>query len=169
MVARNATIFKWTLYAAAALLCFVAQGLLERVTIWGVIPFLYPMVAAIPATYEGSVPGTAFALAVGIAADLLLPAPLPCFYTLVFPLAGLCATLISQSVLRSGSLCSLAGTAVAFLLTGGFHCLLLWVERRSAWSAGGYLLLRELLVSLPLALPVNALFRAVSRRVHLDD
>lgn len=169
MVARNATIFKWTLYILAALLCFFAQGLLQRLTFWGVIPFLFPLVAAIPATYEDSLFGTAFALVVGIVADLLLPAPLPCFYTLVFPLTGLCAALIGRGSLRSGLLCSLTGSAIAFLLTGGFHCLLLWVSRRTAWSVSGYVLLREMLVTLPLVFPVNFLFRAVSRRVHIDD
>ena len=92
MLARNETIFKWVLYAAAALLCFFIQGaVLQRITVWGVIPFLYPALAAIPATYEGPVSGTVFALCVGVVCDLLLPASSPCLYTLAFPLAGLCA------------------------------------------------------------------------------
>ena len=90
MLARNETIFKWFLYAAAAVACLAAQGaVLQRITLWGVIPFLCPLLAAIPATWESPAAGTAFALAVGIACDLLLPAPIPCFYTLIFPLAGL--------------------------------------------------------------------------------
>ena len=49
MLARNEVIFKWTLYAAATALCFLLQGaLFQRVTIWGVLPFVYPMLAAIP-------------------------------------------------------------------------------------------------------------------------
>ena len=91
MLARNETILKWALYAAVSLLFVFVQGAaLQRLSLFGVIPFVYPLLAAIPATYEGSVPGTAFALAVGVFCDLLLPAPLPCFYTLIFPLAGLC-------------------------------------------------------------------------------
>ena len=43
MIARNETIFKWSLYAAATALClFVQTGLLQRLSFWGVIPFLYP-------------------------------------------------------------------------------------------------------------------------------
>ena len=50
MLARNETIFKWALYAAAAALCFFVQAfVLQRFTVWGVIPFLYPALAAIPA------------------------------------------------------------------------------------------------------------------------
>ena len=121
MLARNETIFKWALYAAATLLCFLAQAFLfQRLTIWGVIPFVYPLLAAIPAAYEGPVPGTVFALAVGVVCDLILPGPLPCFYTLVFPLVGLCASLLAQNWLPAGFLCSLAVAAAAFFFTGCF-------------------------------------------------
>ncbi len=86
MLARNETIIKWLLYTAAALACFVIQGtVLQRISIWGVIPFVYPAVAASPATYEGTVPGTAFAVGVGVACDLLLPASSPCFYAGLSP------------------------------------------------------------------------------------
>lgn len=170
MLARNETIFKWALYAAAAALCFFVQAfVLQRFTVWGVIPFLYPALAAIPATYEGPVPGTVFALAVGVVCDLLLPEPLPCFYTLVFPLVGLCASLIAQSWLPAGFLCSLAVTALGFVLTGVFHCFLLWTREKAAWEAGAFVCCRELLVSLPLVIPATLLFSAVHRRTHLDD
>ena len=43
MLARSATIFKWTLYTLAGLVWAVVQAaFLQRVTVWGVIPFLYP-------------------------------------------------------------------------------------------------------------------------------
>ena len=75
MIARNETILKWLLYAAATALCLLVQGgLLQRLEFWGVIPFLYPLLAAIPATYEGPLAGTIFSLVLGIVCDLLLPA-----------------------------------------------------------------------------------------------
>ncbi|WP_298034424.1 hypothetical protein [uncultured Dysosmobacter sp.] len=170
MLARNETIFKWTLYAAATALCFLIQGaLLQRITVWGVIPFLYPLLAAVPAAYEGPVPGTVFALAVGVICDLLLPGAFPCFYTLLFPLVGLCAALISRSLLPAGPLCSLAGTTAAFLMSGLFHGLLLWLGGKSAWSASASVTLREFCVTAPLVIPVTYLYRAVCRRTHLDD
>ena len=170
MLARNETIFKWTLYAAAALLCVFAQAaVLQRVSIWGVIPFLYPALAAIPATYENPASGTAFALAIGVLCDLLLTAPIPCFYTLVFPLVGLCAGLLSQGAIPAGFGCSLASTAIAFILTGAFHCLLLWFHGKAAWGAGAFVAFRECLVTLPFTLPMTVLFQAVHRRTHLDD
>ena len=60
MLARSATIIKWVLYALAGLACAVVQAaVLQRFTLWGVIPFLYPLIAALPATFEGPAAGTA--------------------------------------------------------------------------------------------------------------
>ena len=39
--------------------------------------------------------------------DLALTAPLPCLYTIAFPLTALLAALIARSVLQPGILCSL--------------------------------------------------------------
>ncbi len=170
MLARNETIFKWVLYAAATVVWLAAQeALFQRCTVWGVIPFVYPLLAAIPATFEGPVPGTAFALGVGVVCDLLLPAPLPCFYTLVFPLVGLCAALLAQEALPAGFLCSLAVGAAAFLLTDLFSALLLWLRHGGAWRAAAYLAVREFCVTAPLSVPVTALYRAVFRKTHRDD
>lgn len=169
MLARNETIFKWFLYAAAAFACFLVQGgLLQRLSFWGVIPFLYPLAAIVPATYEGPTAGTVFATAVGVVCDLLLPGPIPCLYTLIFPLAGLCAGLLSQSWLPAGVLCSLAAAAAAFLLLDGFHCFLLWSRGAAAWSAGASVMLREFCVTAPLVIPVTLLYRAVFRRTRFD-
>ena len=170
MLARNALIFRWFLYAAAAFLCAFAQtAVLQRVTVWGVIPFLYPAIAVIPATFEGSVPGTAFALCAGLVCDLLLPAPIPCFYTLTLPFAGLCAGLLSHSVLPAGHGCSLASAAIAFFFTGLLGCLTLWFRGNAAWGAGMFVAAREFLVTAPFVFPMTMLFRAVHRRVHRDD
>ena len=167
MLARNKLIVKWSLYAAAAVLCLLVQGaLLQRVSVWGVIPFLYPLLAAIPATWEAPASGTAFALCMGVVCDLLLPDTVPCLYTLAFPLSGLCAGLLAQSVLPAGYLCSLVSTAAAFLLTDGLRCLLLWAGGESVWPAGAWLAVRELCVTAPLILPVTALFRGVARWIR---
>lgn len=170
MLARNETILKWVLYAAATVLCLAVQEMfLQRFTFWGVIPFIYPLLAAIPATYEGPVPGAAFALAVGVVCDLILPGPIPCFYTLLFPVAGLCAALLSQNLLPAGFLCSLVVSAAAFFFTDLFAAVLLWLKGSAAWGAAASLMLREFCVTAPLTIPATALYRAVYRRVRRDD
>ena len=112
MLARSATIFKWTLYALAGLLWAAVQGaVLRRFSVFGVLPFLYPLLAAIPATLEGPAPGAVYALVWGVVCDLLLPSSLPCFYTLIFPLVGLAAGLLSKSLIPAGYLCSTASSS----------------------------------------------------------
>ena len=170
MLARSATIIKWVLYALAGLACTVVQAaVLQRFTLWGVIPFLYPLIVALPATFEGPAAGTVYALAAGVLCDLLLPSPIPCFYTLIFPLVGLSAGLLSQSLIPAGYLCSAVASLPAYLLTGVFHCIVLWATGHAAWTAGLSVTLRELCVSLPWSLPMAWLFRKVYRRVHIDD
>lgn len=170
MLARSATIFKWTLYTLAGLVWAVVQAaFLQRVTIWGVIPFLYPLIAALPATFEGPAAGTVYALACGVFCDLLLPSSIPCFYTLILPLVGLAAGLLSQSLIPAGYLCSAAAALPAYLLTGIFHCIVLWAQGHPAWGAAMSVTLRELCVSLLWSLPMTWLFRRVYLRVHIDD
>lgn len=170
MIARNETIFKWFLYAAATALCLLVQtGLLQRLEFWGVIPFLYPLLAAIPATFQGPLAGSIFSLCVGVVCDLLLPGPIPCLYTLVFPCVGLCAGLLSQSWLPAGFLCSLVSAAAAFLLTDSFRCLILWMRGHAAWEAGALVMVREFCVAAPFIIPLTLLYRSVFWRTQLDD
>lgn len=170
MLARNEVIFKWALYAAATALCFLLQGaLLQRITVWGVIPFLYPMLAAIPATFEEPAPAGVFALCLGVWCDLLLPEVIPCFYTLIFPVIAICASLLSRGLLPAGLPCSLAVSGIAFVLTDLFRCFLLAMEGHSPWLSGISILLREFLISAPLLIPVTLLYRAVAHKVHTFD
>lgn len=170
MIARNETIFKWMLYAAATALClFVQGGLLQRLEFWGVLPFIYPLLAVVPATYEGPLAGTVFSLILGVVCDLLLPGPIPCLFTLIFPLAGLCAGLISQSWLPAGFFCSLVCAVISFLFIDSFRCLLLWMGGKAAWEAGADVALREFCVAAPFILPLTLLYRAVFLKTHRDD
>lgn len=170
MIARNETIIKWLLYAAATALClFLQSSLLQRLEFWGVLPFIYPLLAVIPATFEGPLAGSIFSLVLGFFCDLLLPGPIPCLFTLVFPLAGLCAGLISQSWLPSGFLCSLVSAVISFALTDGFRCLLLWMGGKAAWEAGTAVALREFCVAAPFVIPLTLLYRAVFRKTRMDD
>ena len=170
MLARNETIFKWALYAGATAVFFLLQGaVLQRITLWGVIPFVFPILVAVLGMYEGPLPASVYALTVGVLCDLLLPASIPCFYTLIFPLVGLCGGLIAKGLLSAGFICSLVSSAVAFLLTDSFHCLLLWANQSAAWEAGAWTMVREFCVTAVLVIPVTLLFQAVFRKTHVYD
>lgn len=137
MLARNETIFKWALYAGATAVFFLLQGaVLQRITLWGVIPFVFPILVAVLGMYEGPLPASVYALTVGVLCDLLLPASIPCFYTLIFPAAGLCAALISQSLLPGGL--SLWGGHLRALLPPyrRFHCIVLWAGGKPPGCGG---------------------------------
>ena len=68
-----------------------------------------------------------------------------------------------------GYLCSAASALPAYLLTGVFHCIVLWAQGHAAWSSGMSVTLRELCASLLWSLPMTWLFLRVFRRVHADD
>ena len=143
MLARNETIFKWALYAGATAVFFLLQGaVLQRITLWGVIPFVFPILVAVLGMYEGPLPASVYALTVGVLCDLLLPA---------------------------GFLCGVVTSVLSFLLTDAFHCVVLWAGGKAAWAAGAQVFLREVCVSILLVVPVVLLFSAVFRRTHLDD
>ena len=170
MLARNEIIIKWVIYSAATAVWFLVQGAFcQRITIWGVIPFLYPMLAAIPATFEAPVPATVFALCLGVVCDVLLPDAMPCLYTLIFPVIGLCASLLAQSLLPAGMLCSLVVSAIAFLLTDLFRCFVLAINGTGDFGTGFSIMAREFLITAPLLIPVTLLYRAVYKKTHIYD
>ena len=168
---RNAVIFKWTLYLLAALLCFAVQSAAQRLHLLGVIPFLYPLLAVIPATMDSPGFGGAFALLMGLICDLLLPESLPCFYTLSFPVSALVASFLSRELLPAGLLCSYVVSAIAFAVNGFFHCFLFWTwGDASPWMTGLSLTAREFFVTVPLMSPLMMLlFRLVADRTRYEE
>ena len=168
MIGRSETFIKWLLYALATFLLFLLQGVLLHLRLFGVLPFLYPVMAATLSMYEGAFAGTVYSLALGAVCDLLLPGPIPCFYTLIFPLAGLCAGLMARNWLPAGFPCCLVSSAVAFLLTDAFHCLLLAVDGGFS-SAALMTAAAETCLTLCFSPAVLLLFRPIHRKCHLDD
>lgn len=170
MLARTVTIFKWTLYCAAGLLCMMVQWLiLNRFIIWGMIPFIYPLIVAVPATMEGPFFGSVYGLVFGVLCDLLLPAPIPCFYTLILPFVGFCAGFLSRNLIPVGLVCSLFATVVAFLLIDGFHAIVLWAQNQAAWRAAAWVGIREFCITLPVIILITPLFGWIYYHVHRDD
>lgn len=155
---------RWALYAGATLLLCLLQTMLHGLRIWGLFPFLYPLMVAAVANYEGAIAGTAYGLTLGILCDLTLAAPIPCFYTLIFPPVGLVAGLIAGGLLSSGPFCLTISAVVSLTMTDLFHGLLLWMTGKAAWQATGVVFLRELILTLPFLLPVGLLFHRVHQK-----
>ena len=83
MLPKSYLVFKWLIYALATLLFFALQSLvLNHIRVWNLLPFLYPVLPAVAAMYEGPRRGPVFALCLGVVCDLLLPVPFSGFLPL---------------------------------------------------------------------------------------
>ena len=168
MVARSELILRWSVYGGAGLLVCLVQGLiLQRLDLWGVMPFLYPALAAMVAVWEGAVPrGAVYALCLGIACDLALPGGIPCFYTIALPLAAILAGLLTREWLSSHLLSALAASALSYLVTGLLHAGVLAVTGHGAFVTAMAVAGKEFLIPLP-ALPLlYLLLRFLHGKTH---
>lgn len=154
---------RWALYTGATLLLCLLQTILHGLRVWGVFPFLYPLMVAAVANYEGPIPGTVYGLFLGVLCDLTLAAPIPCFFTLIFPPVGLVAGLIAGGLLSAGPFCLLMSAAISLTMTDLFHGLILCLTGKAAWHAALLVFVRELLITLPFLLPVGLLFHRVHK------
>lgn len=171
MLGRTEIIFKWLLYAAGVLICWTLHGVaLQFLELFGVMPFIFPMLAAVVAMYEGPFSGSICALALGILCDLTVAVPIPCFHTLIFPIIGMLAGLIAKNWLPMSFFCALTLSVLAFVLTDGFHCLLLALTGSAhAMNTAVHLALRETGASLPFLIPVYFVFRRIYEICHVYD
>lgn len=167
MLPKSYLAFKWIVYALATLLlCMLHSLVLCHIRVLSVTPFLYPMLPAVAAMFEGPKRGAVFAASFGFLCDLLLPAPFMGFFVLLFPLIGLLSAAIAGNMLSPGFFCALLVSALGLLMTGGARVLLL--------SGGGHVALMtwtavmEALLTLPALVVVLPLYRAIHRRCAAD-
>ena len=116
---------------------------------------------------EDRLEGFVFALAFGVLCDLALTAPLPCLYTIAFPLTALLAALIARSVLQPGILCSLAVSTAAFVLVDLITAVTLLAGGRSELSAIALRAVQELALSLPLLIVCHPVLAFLHRKFTL--
>ena len=169
MLPKSYLIAKWTVYALATLALAAVQHLvLGQISALGVTPFLYPILPALVASYEGLQRGSRFSLVMGILCDLLILGPFDGFYTVTFALIGVLAGLIGEKLLSPGWLCGLTVSAMGlaivnlarillYLLSGDLHPILM-----------GRIALIEILITLPMLLPSLPVYRAIHSRCAVD-
>lgn len=158
--------FKWLYYAGATLLLVLVQSLvLNRVCVWGVHPFLPPMIAAMAGMLEGSAEGAVFGGVFGLLCDLTMPGVIPCFYMLAFLAAALLAALIARRLLSQGFLCAVLCGALSLLVTDLLHTVLLTFRQGVELAAALSLTGREAAVTVVLSPLVYLLLRSVHNRI----
>ena len=169
MLPKSYLAFKWAVYGLVTLLLFAVQSLvLNHIRVLHLTPFLYPMLPAVAAMYEGSRRGPVFALALGVVCDLLLPAPFKGFYTVVFPTIALFSAMVAENFFAPGVLCGIFVSTGGLLLSGAFRIL------AQLLSGGGHLALMaqtslgETLLTLPALLVVLPAYRMGHRRCAVD-
>jgi len=160
---------KWAVFALGTLALFALQYLLlDRVALWGLRPFLYPMLPAVLSSYEGMRRGSVFSLALGVVCDLLLVGPFDGFFTLIFTVIGVGSGLIGEHLLPPGWLCGLSVSAMALLLTGLCRILVQLFRGGEHLLLMGRIAVVEALLSLPALLVVLPLYRLIHRRCAVD-
>ena len=93
---RRDFVFKWLFYALTALGFVLVQVFgLVHIRIWGVHPFLFPVLVSTVAALESAHESAVFALATGAVLDVTMPGVIPCFYTVAFLVVFLLARVLS--------------------------------------------------------------------------
>lgn len=166
---KSYIVFKWVVYTAVtAALLLLCVFCLDRLRLWGVTPFLTPMLVGVVASYEGGRASPVFALVLGVLWDLATPGGAPGFFTLAFPIAALVSALLAENLFSPGLLCSFVTTTVCYLLTALGRLVSLLTEGSGALAAAVSVAFREYLISLPWLLVVFFVYRWVHRRTTVD-
>lgn len=167
MLARNALLFKWSVYLGTMLLAVLLQTLvLEHLIIAGVFPFIYPALVAVMATYEAPLEASVYGLILGVLCDILLHAPISCLYTLLFPTTAFLCTIISKNLLKAGFLCSGVCTILSFFLSGVLYCLIFTAQGQDPWVLGMAITAQELALSFVLIVPLTLAFRFIQAQTR---
>lgn len=169
MQPKSYVAFKWTVYALATLLlCALQSVVLNHIEVLGMRPFLYPVLPALVAMFEGARPGAVFGLVFGLACGLLVPAPFPGFFVIVFPAAAMAAAWVAERLTSRGFLCALVAAAIGLLLTGAFRMLVQLLSGGKYLGLMARIAVGEGLLTLPALLAALPLYRAVFRRCTAD-
>lgn len=162
------TAMRWGAYALASFALLFAHSMtFAHLRVWGIAPFLPPLLPAVIASMEERMESVIFALCFGILCDLTLAAPLPCLYTVSFPVAALLASFLAESVLQPGPLCSLAVSAAAFVTEDVLVGAALLIAGRATAAAVVLCAMREAALSLPMLLVCHPVLAFVHRRFTL--
>ncbi|MDE6997610.1 MAG: hypothetical protein K2P04_07035 [Oscillospiraceae bacterium] len=169
MLPKSYLAFKWIVYTLATLfLCALQSFVFSHIRILTVTPFIYPILPAVTAMYEGPRRGAYFALSFGFLCDLLLPAPFTGFFVIVFPMIALLSASIAGNMLSPGFFCALLVSALGLLMTGGARVLLQLLSGGGDLTLRAWVALTEALLSLPALVVALPLFRTIHRRCASD-
>ena len=89
--------YRWLFYGLAAALFLILQAAaLRHVRVWGIHPFLPPVLVAVAASWEDRQEGLCAAAVFGLLCDLTMTPPIPCFYVLSFTAIAFLSGLVAK-------------------------------------------------------------------------
>ena len=166
---RRRIFFRWLFYGTACVLFALLQSLLlNRLSLWGIHPFLLPALIAVAAAFEARRESVVFALFLGFFCDLAMPGIIPCFYELAFTLCALLSSFVSRRLIVPGLVCSMVCCGASTVFCSVLYALLFAYSHSITAMDALFLVLRELLMSAPCFLPVHFVFQAIHRRFRRD-
>lgn len=166
MTRRDLTI-KWAFFSTAALAFIALQQLvLNHLEVWGVHPYLLPMLPAMAVILEGQKESAFFAVGLGLFCDLLSPAVIPCFYTIAFLTCSLLSGLLAGRVIMPGFLCAFVCGALSMAITDLLRMLFFTFYNSFSFAHAFALMGKELLLSVAAAPMIFLVFRKISRLLH---
>lgn len=169
MLPKSYVVFKWIVYAAATLLlCALQSMVFNHIHILGLTPFLYPVLPAMVAMFEGARPGAVFAFFFGLACDLLVPAPFRGFFILIFPAAAVVSAGVAERLLSRGFLCGVIVSSLGLLLTDCLRFLVQILVGGKYLGLMAQIALGEAVLTLPAVLIVLPVYRMIYRRCAAD-
>lgn len=169
MLPKNYLVFKWLIYAIATFfLCLFQSMLLGNIRVLGLTPFLYPMLPAVVAMFEGPRQGGGFALFVGLLCDLLLPAPFPGFFTIAFAVGAILSGGFAGRLASKGFACALIVSALGLLVTCALRLMVQVLLGGQYLGLMARIALGETLLTLPAVVVVLPVYRAIADRCASD-
>lgn len=148
---RRDFVFKWLFYALTALGFVLVQVFgLVHIRIWGVHPFLFPVLVSTVAALESAHESAVFALATGAVLDVTMPGVIPCFYTVAFMVVFLLARVLSANVLSQPFFCCMLCGVLSIVCTDLLQMLFLNSSVSFSVRAALLLMGKDLLLTLPL-------------------
>lgn len=157
--------YRWLFYGLAAELFLILQALvLWRVRVWGIHPFLPPVLVAVAAASENRQESLCAAAVFGLLCDLTMTPPIPCFYVLNFAVIAFLSGLVAKRWILSGFFCAVAASLAAIFINGAGQALVLSFRGVHDPAAAVSITVRELILTAPLIPLVYLLFRRIHRR-----
>lgn len=145
-------VYKWLFYSLVTLAFVLLQVfVLVHIRVWGVHPFVFPVLVAIVAALESVHESAIYALTLGVLLDITMPAVIPCFYTVAFLAVVLpVSRLLSAKVLSLPFFCCMLCGGLSIVCTDLLHMLFLNASVSFSFTTALLLMGKELLLTLPL-------------------